>query len=75
LTIDRNIQKKVEEIIDIDILDYQANNISVVIMDPKTGNIIAMASHPRFNPNSPGDAFELEKVTPSKFPNPYINLL
>ncbi len=75
LTIDRNIQKAVEEIIDVDIFDYQANNISVVVMDPKTGNILAMASHPRFNPNSLGDAFELIKVTPEKYPNPRINLL
>ncbi len=75
LTIDRNVQKAVEDIIDVDIFDYQANNISVVIMDPKTGNVIAMASHPRFNPNSPGEAFELIKVTPEKYPNPLINLL
>jgi len=44
-------------------------------MDPKTGNVIAMASHPRFNPNSPGEAFELIKVTPEKYPNPLVNLL
>lgn len=75
LTIDRNVQKAVEDIIDIDIFDYQANNISVIIMDPKTGNVIAMASHPRFNPNSPWEAFELIKVTPEKYPNPLINLL
>ncbi len=75
LTIDRNIQKAVEDIIDVDIFDYQANNISVVVMDPKTGNVIAMASHPRFNPNSPGEAFELIKVTPEKYPNPMVNLL
>lgn len=75
LTIDRNIQKAVEDIIDKDIYDYQTNNISVIIMDPKTWNIIAMASHPRFDPNTPWDAFELEKVTPEKFPNPYVNLI
>lgn len=75
LTIDRNIQKAVEEIIDVDIFDYQANNISVIIMDPKTGNVIAMASHPRFDPNSPWEAFELIKVTPQRYPNPMVNLL
>lgn len=75
LTIDRNVQKAVEDIIDKDIFDYQANNISVIIMDPKTWNVIAMASHPRFNPNSPWEAFELIKVTPEKYPNPLINLL
>lgn len=75
LTIDRNIQKAVEEIIDTDLSWYRANSISVVIMDPKTGNILAMASNPRFNPNSPGEVFELEKVTYAKYPNPMIDLL
>lgn len=75
LTIDRNVQKAVEEIIDNDINEYAANSISVVVMDPKTWEIIAMATNPRFDPNSPWDAFELEKVTPAKFPNPYVNLI
>ncbi len=75
LTIDRNVQKKIEEIIDIDINEYQANSISVVVMNPKTWEIIAMATNPRFNPNFPWDAYELEKVTPDKFPNPYVNLI
>lgn len=75
LTIDRNVQKAIEDIIDQDIFEYQANNISAIVMNPKTGAIISMASHPRFNPNSPWDAYELEKVTPEKFPNPYVNLL
>lgn len=75
LTIDRNIQKAIEDIIDVDIFEYQANNLSVIVMDPKTGNVIAMATHPRFNPNSPWEAFELIKVTPEKYPNPGINLL
>jgi cell division protein FtsI/penicillin-binding protein 2 len=44
-------------------------------MDPKTGEILAMATNPRFNPNNPGEAYELEKVTYSKYPNPQIDLL
>lgn len=75
LTIDRNIQKAVEDIIDEDLAWYRANSISVVVMDPKTGKILAMAQNPRFNPNSPGDVFELEKVTYGKFPNMYTDLL
>lgn len=75
LTIDKNIQKAVEEIIDVDISEYQANNISVIIMDPKTWAIIAIASNPRYNPNNPWDVFELVKVTHDKYPNPWINLL
>ncbi|MBW7954595.1 penicillin-binding protein 2 [Candidatus Gracilibacteria bacterium] len=75
LTIDRNIQKAVEEIIDEDLSTYRANSISVVIMNPKNGEVVAMATNPRFDPNTPGDAFELEKVTYSKFPNMYTDLL
>ncbi len=75
LTIDRNVQKAIEDIIDVDIFTYQANRVSVVVMNPKTGAIIAMASHPRVDLNSPGDAYELIKVTPEKYPLPSVNLL
>lgn len=75
LTIDRNIQKAVEEIIDEDLSTYRANSISVVIMNPKNWEVVAMATNPRFDPNTPWDAFELEKVTYSKFPNMYTDLL
>jgi hypothetical protein len=34
-----------------------------------------MASNPRYDPNNPGDAFELEKVTADKYPNPYVDLV
>jgi len=36
LTIDRNIQKYIEEIIDEDIFKFQANKMSVIVMNPKT---------------------------------------
>lgn len=75
LTIDRNIQKAIEDIIDVDLSDYQANNISAVVMDPKTWAVLAMATNPRYDLNNPWEAFELEKVTPDKFPNPYVNLI
>lgn len=74
LTIDKNIQKAVEDIIDEDIIEYKANSISVVIMDPKTWYILSMATTPRFDPNRPWEAFELIKVTPEKYPNPSIDL-
>lgn len=74
LTIDKNIQKTIEDIIDEDIYEYWANNINVVVMEPKTWNVIAMATHPRFDPNNPWTAYELVKVTPDKYPQPSINL-
>lgn len=75
LTIDRNIQKAVEEIIDNDLATYRANSISVIIMDPKTWAVLAMATNPRFDPNNPWEAYELERVTYSKYPNPDTDLL
>lgn len=74
LTIDRNIQKYVEDVIEEDVKRFQANSISVIVMDPKTGYILAMASTPTFNPNRYGEVFRLMKVTPDKFPNPSIQL-
>jgi cell division protein FtsI (penicillin-binding protein 3) len=34
---------------------YHAKSGSVVILNPKTGEILAMANQPAFNPNNPGD--------------------
>ncbi|MDQ7023865.1 MAG: hypothetical protein Q9M97_10380 [Candidatus Gracilibacteria bacterium] len=47
-TIDRNIQKKVEEIIEEGVKKYNANKGSIVIMNPTNGKIIAMANYPTF---------------------------
>lgn len=43
-------------------------------MDPQTWNVIAMATHPRFDPNNHWTAYELVKVTPDKYPQPSVNL-
>lgn len=54
LNIDRTIQHDVETQLLAGIQKYKATGGSVVIMDPKTGAIIAMASYPNYDPN---DAF------------------
>jgi cell division protein FtsI/penicillin-binding protein 2 len=51
LTIDREIQASVEEILDQAVIDNGAQSGTIIVMDPKTGEIIAMASNPRLNPN------------------------
>gem|GEM_PF-3311844 len=33
-----------------------------------------MATHPRFDLNRPGEAYELIRVTPENYPQPSINL-
>jgi cell division protein FtsI/penicillin-binding protein 2 len=74
-TIDRNVQRKVEEIIKAGIKNYRANKATVVVMDPQSWEIIAMASAPNFDANSPGDVYEMEKVSYLKYPNPPLDLL
>ena len=57
LTIDRNIQLEVERLIEKGVGEYRANSGQVIVMDPKSGKIIAMAHYPSFDPNSYGDVF------------------
>ncbi len=51
LTIDRAVQYFVEEKLKNAVETYQADGGSVVIMEPKTGKIVAMANYPTFDPN------------------------
>jgi len=51
LTIDEVIQHTVERELDIAMTKHQAQAALAVAMDPKTGEILAMANLPSFNPN------------------------
>jgi len=51
LTIDADIQRAVEQAIDEQLLQIHAKAAAAVVLDPKTGGIIAMASRPAFDPN------------------------
>lgn len=51
LTIDRNLQYKACERLRQGFEQYQAKSASLILMDPKTGAILAMCSLPDFNPN------------------------
>ncbi len=52
LTIDPNIQIEAEEIIKNLIKQYEAEASSVIVQDPKTGKILAIAAFPNFDPNN-----------------------
>ena len=54
LTIDYNIQSQAEDIISSLVTDYGAVGGSVIVQDPDTGKILAMASFPSFDPNDYG---------------------
>lgn len=52
LTIDRNIQAQAEEILKGLIEEHGAEAGTVIILEPKTGKILAMGSFPNFDPNN-----------------------
>ena len=58
LTIDETIQSFAEKAAE---QAYKANNAkaaSVLVMDPKTGEVLAMANKPDFDPNNPREGYE-----------------
>lgn len=69
LTIDRSVQYFVEQKLAQAITDSQADSGSVVIMDVKTGGIVAMASQPNYDPN---DYKNVANSNPAAFINPAI---
>jgi cell division protein FtsI/penicillin-binding protein 2 len=52
LTIDKNIQNFVEEKLKEILGKWQAEKGSIIVQEPKTGKILAMAHWPSFDPNS-----------------------
>ncbi len=51
LTLDRAIQGLAEESLEKAIEEYGAQGGTIIVMDPWTGAILAMASYPRYDPN------------------------
>jgi cell division protein FtsI/penicillin-binding protein 2 len=56
LTIDYNIQFMAEKVLNESVEKYDAEGGEIIVMDPNTGAIIAMAQNPNFNPNDYQDA-------------------
>ena len=53
LTIDRHLQYVTERELRAGVAEHRARGGSAVIMDPATGEILAIANEPTFNPNLP----------------------
>jgi cell division protein FtsI (penicillin-binding protein 3) len=56
LTIDPYIQAIVERELALGVEEFDADAGTVVVLDPWTGGIVAMANHPTYDPNHAGDA-------------------
>ncbi|MCW2937289.1 MAG: Peptidoglycan glycosyltransferase [Actinomycetia bacterium] len=56
LTLLRDLQYKAQTAITTQVAKTGAASGSVIVMDPRTGQILAMASAPTFDPNSPGNS-------------------
>jgi len=52
LTINRDLQDAVEEILDQSLYDYGAQHGTIIVMNPQNGEILAMAATPRMDLNN-----------------------
>jgi cell division protein FtsI/penicillin-binding protein 2 len=59
LTLNRDLQAKVESILDQSLSEYGAENGTIIVMDPRNGELLAMATTPRLNLNNYSDYFQL----------------
>lgn len=67
LSINRSIQFMAEQKLKEGVQKYGADSGMVGIMDPKTGNILAMASYPSFDPR------DYQDYAPDLYKNPFIS--
>jgi cell division protein FtsI (penicillin-binding protein 3) len=56
LTLDEGIQHVTEQELDSAQRTYETKGASIVVLDPNTGEILALASTPGYNPNDYGDS-------------------
>ncbi len=61
LTIDRDIQYVAQRALANEVMATGAESGSIVVMDPRTGDILALASVPTFDANDPGAAEEANR--------------
>lgn len=59
LTLNRDLQASVESILDDALFEYGAENGTIIVMNPRNGEILAMAATPRMNLNDYGNYFSL----------------
>lgn len=62
LTIDQLIQYRTEQALQSAVERSHAKSGTAIVMDPRTGEILALANSPTFNPNEPGKVSPEEKT-------------
>ncbi len=71
LTIDHTVQYEIEKILKETVEKHSADNGAVIVMEPKTGKILAMANFPNFNPNDYGKVEDMSFFMNSAVGLPY----
>src|SRR5687768_873703 len=59
LTLNRDLQARVESILDQALSEYGAQNGTIIVTNPRNGEILAMAATPRMDLNNYGNYFSL----------------
>ncbi len=62
LTLDRSIQMALERKLERHVKNTRADSGQAIVMDPKTGRIIALAHYPSFDPNNYPEVYEKEDI-------------
>ncbi len=70
LTLDRTVQYIVEEKLKNGIRSYEAEGGTVIVMNPKTGAVLAMASFPQFDPQKYYEATDYQNPAISNLYEP-----
>jgi len=65
LTIDRDIQFLVEVTLDGAIKQYGADSGTIIVMNPRSGEILGMASYPTFDPNRYQESLPTNPANPA----------
>lgn len=73
LTIDLNVQTALEKKLAEGVANYNAKSGSAVIMNPKTGEIIAIANYPSYDPNKYFEVADVNDLTNKAISTVYEN--
>ena len=68
LTINHTVQFEVEKVLKEAVEGFDADSGTIIVMDPKTGKILAMSNQPSFNPNEFSTTEDI-----ARFANPAVS--